>query len=114
VGSILIPGHHQEGFQLAGEEVGAARVVKCQGRQGVENAGLAHHPTPAGFHPDDADDDLGWHPVICCARLSSLSYSRQKLTPFCVVRGDELGAVAIQAPVGPVGGLVVGAGRPSA
>ncbi len=59
----LVAGHHQEGFQLAGEELGPARVVERQGRQRIQDAGLAHHPAPAGLHAYDADDDLRRHPI---------------------------------------------------
>lgn len=105
----LVAGHHQEGFQLAGEELGAARVIKRQRGQRIQNAGLAHHPAPAGLHPDNADDDLRRHPVdlFCPVQLAGV-FTPEVDAVLHVVGGDELGAIAVPG-TGRAGGL--GGGR---
>ncbi len=105
----LVAGHHQEGFQFAREELGAARIIKCQGGQCIQNAGLAHHPAPAGLHPDNADDDLRRHPVDLLRPVQlACVFTPEVDAVLHVVGGDELGAIAVPG-TGRAGGL--GGGR---
>ncbi len=92
----LVAGHHQEGFQLAREELGTARVIKRQGGQRIQNAGLAHHPAPAGLDPDNADDDLRRHPVDLLRPVQlACVFTPEVDAVLYVVWGDELGAITV-------------------
>ncbi|MNE73604.1 hypothetical protein D3C80_1696260 [compost metagenome] len=56
-------------LQLTTEELGAARIGEGKGSQRVDDPRIAHHPSPTGFHADDADDDFRRYAVCAVGAL---------------------------------------------
>ena len=85
----------EELLQFAAEEFRAARVGEGQGGQRIDDPCLAHHTPPAGFHADDADDDLRRHAVDarCPLQVGFVLVPEQHAVLY-VTRRDELLPVA--------------------
>ena len=99
---LLAARHQQEGFQLGREILRAARVVKGERRQRVEDAGFPHHAAPAGFNADNPDDDFRRYAVHlprAVERIFILIPEHHAV--LHVVRGNKLFAVAQPRAVRP-------------
>ena len=94
--------HQQERFQLAGEVLGAARIVKRQRRQRIKDSGFPHHPPPAGLDANNPDDNFRRHAVNLVRAVERILI----LVPEChavlhVIRGNKLFFVAQPGAVWP-------------
>ena len=98
----FITRHQQEGFQLTGKIVGAARVVKGERRQRVDNTGFPHHAAPACLHADDPDHDFWRHAVNLPGAVKRiLILVPERHAVLHVIRRNEFIAIAQPGAVWP-------------
>ncbi|MNE26487.1 hypothetical protein D3C80_1198560 [compost metagenome] len=91
---LFFAGQQQELAQLLAEEFGARRIVKTQGRQGVDHPVVTRVAAEEGLHTDDRDDHLGRHTVLALGPGQGLFMLAPEIHTTGNARvGDEHGTV---------------------
>ncbi len=99
---LLTTRHQQEGFQFAAEIFCAARIAERERCQRIQKARFAHHPAPACFHANNANDDFRRHAILLtCTFQRILILIPERHAIRHIIRRNKLVAVANPGAVRP-------------